>query len=127
MDAWTHLVNTLELSCAAIISLHSAIPAQADERPVTDDEANRLKQAFETAIATLQKASAYIDGSGEAHGRTYAGLLKIGVCSALAAPIALPLALIGGGLYAMLYGKGTAIEVVKAISVAPDPRSDKTP
>jgi Leucine-rich repeat (LRR) protein len=120
---WTHLVNTLELSRTAIASLHDALPEQAGESPVTDDEANRLKQAFETAIATLQKASAYIDGPAEAHGRTYAGLLKIGVCSALAAPIALisaqPVALVGGGLYAMLYGKGAALDVVKAIGRRP--------
>lgn len=126
LAAWTHLVNTLELSRTAIMSLHEAIPDRTEHRPVTDDEANRLKHAFEAAIAKLQEASAYIDGPGEAHGRTYAGLLKIGVCSVLAAPIALisaqPVALIGAGLYTMFYGKGAALEVLKAIGVAPAPK-----
>jgi hypothetical protein len=126
LAAWTHLVNTLELSRTAIMSLHEAIPDRTEHRPVTDDEANHLKHAFEAAIAKLQEASAYIDGPGEAHGRTYAGLLKIGVCSVLAAPIALisaqPVALIGAGLYTMFYGKGAALEVLKAIGVAPAPK-----
>jgi soluble cytochrome b562 len=130
LEAWTHLVNTLELARAAVTSLQAAVPEQTNDRRVTDDEANRLKQAFETAIAKLQEASAHIDGAGEAHGRTCAGLLKIGVCSAVAAPIALisaqPMALVGSGLYAMLYGKGAALDVVKAIGAAASPESDKS-
>jgi hypothetical protein len=130
LEAWTHLVNTLELARAAVTSLQSAVPEQTNDRPVTEDEANRLKQAFETAIAKLQEASAYIDGAGEAHGRTYAGLLKIGVCSAVAAPIALisaqPVALVGSGLYAMLYGKGAALDIVKAIGAAASLESENS-
>jgi soluble cytochrome b562 len=130
LEAWTHLVNTLELARAAVTSLQGAVPEQTNDRPVTDDEANRLKQAFETAIAKLQEASAHIDGAGEAHGRTCAGLLKIGVCSAVAAPIALisaqPMALVGSGLYAMLYGKGAALDVVKAIGAAASLESENS-
>ncbi len=130
LAAWTHLVNTLELSRSAITSLHAALPEQTDDRPVTEAEANHLKKAFGIAIAKLQEASAYIDGPAEAHGRTYAGLLKIGVCTALAAPLAIvsaqPVALIGAGLYAMLYGKGQAMDVIKAIGASSGSRPDQS-
>ncbi|CAN0440718.1 unnamed protein product, partial [Hapterophycus canaliculatus] len=108
---WEHLVATLEYARAAMIEIQGALPETPQAEAISDEAAGRLQRAFQRAIETLQKSSKYIDDmDGETgHGRSYAGLLKIGMCTALAVPIGLIAgaapAVVGAGLYAMLYGK----------------------
>ena len=105
---WEHLLRTLELSRAAMIGLHEALPEGISDRPVTEEDAKRLRDRFQAAIELLQTASRYLDGAAEDHGRTYAGLLKLGVCAAVASPLALvsgtTFAITAGAIHVMLYG-----------------------
>lgn len=107
---WEHLVRTLELSRTAMVTLHDALPEDLTDRPVTNEDANRLKTAFAAAIERLQSASRYIDQAEEEHGRTYGGLLKIGICMAVASPLAhasgTTFAIAAGAVHVMLYGSG---------------------
>ncbi len=121
LRVWENTYRTLDLARAAILEIHDALPPPDAAREITEADARALKAAFDAALGTLQKASRYVDrmDAEDGHGRTYAGLLKIGVCTALAVPIGLvlgaPTAAVGAGVYAMLYGKGAALDVLKAV------------
>jgi hypothetical protein len=104
------ITDTMTLAKAAMVGIHEAVPEDFSDRPIGDIEAGRLQAAFNTALARLQQAAAYVDRKD--HTPTYGGLLKLGAATAVGSVVAMApgvtMAAAVPAIYACLYGPEAA-------------------
>jgi hypothetical protein len=112
--------QSLVFAQGLVASVHDALPEDFTDRPLTDAEVNRFKTAFNAALVKLEEAFRYVDRPD--HTPTIAGMMRLGVATALGgivslvpgvgATAAIPLA------YTALYGKEGAKSVISALKAS---------
>lgn len=95
-------------------SVHDAVPEDFTDRPLSEEEVSRFRDALNGAVDQLQAASRYIDRPD--HTPTYGGLLKLGCATAVGSVFALmpgvAIAYAIPGVFSMLYGKDAVMKAL---------------
>lgn len=95
-------------------SVHDAVPENFTDRPLSEEEVSRFRDALNGAVDQLRAASRYIDRPD--HTPTYGGLLKLGCATAVGSVFALmpgvAVAYAIPAVFSALYGKDAVMKAL---------------